>query len=86
MPQQDGETLVVLTADHETGGMTFQKQKAEGDSLEIFWTTDYHTGTPVPLMAYGPKATEFMGWRDNTYVGQKIAELLQVGELPILID
>ena len=82
--RQDGETLVVLTADHETGGMTMQRQIAEGDSLEIFWTTDYHTGIPVPLMAYGPQATEFMGWRDNTYVGIKLAELLGVGELPIL--
>lgn len=82
--QRDGETLVVLTADHETGGMTMQRQIAEGDSLEIFWTTDYHTGVPVPLMAYGPKATEFMGWRDNTYVGIKLAELLGLGELPVV--
>ncbi len=82
--QKDGETLVVLTADHETGGMTLQRQKAEGDSLEIYWTTGYHTGTPVPLMAYGPHAVEFSGWRDNTYVGQKMAELLSVGQLPVL--
>lgn len=82
--QKDGETLVVLTADHETGGMTLQRQIAGGDSLEIFWTTDYHTGIPVPLMAFGPHATEFMGWRDNTYVGIKIAELLGLGELPLL--
>lgn len=82
--QQDGETLVVLTADHETGGMTLQRQKADGDSLEIYWTTGYHTGIPVPLMAYGPQATEFMGWRDNTYVGQKLSELLEVGTLPQL--
>lgn len=84
--REDGETLVVLTADHETGGMTLQRQHAEGDSLEIYWTTSYHTGTPVPLMAYGPRALEFMGWRDNTYVGQKLSELLQVGELPVLLE
>ncbi|MFD2532321.1 alkaline phosphatase [Gracilimonas halophila] len=84
--REDGETLVVLTADHETGGMTLQQQYADGDSLEIYWTTSYHTGTPVPLMAYGPRALEFMGWRDNTYVGQKLSELLQVGELPVLLE
>ncbi|MEX2604377.1 MAG: alkaline phosphatase [Gracilimonas sp.] len=84
--QQDGETLVVLTSDHETGGMTLQRQRAAGDSLEIFWTSGSHTGTPVPLMAYGPNALEFMGWRDNTYVGKKMAELLKLGELPILIE
>lgn len=80
--RQDGQTLVVITADHETGGMTLQRQRAEGDSLEIYWTTGYHTGIPVPLMAYGPQATEFMGWRDNTYVGKRMAELLNLGSLP----
>lgn len=84
--REDGETLVVLTADHETGGMTLQRQQAEGDSVEIYWTSGYHTGTPVPLMAYGPQALEFMGWRDNTYVGHKLSELLKVGELPILLE
>ncbi|MBD3615830.1 MAG: alkaline phosphatase [Gracilimonas sp.] len=84
--QQDGETLVVLTADHETGGMTMLRQADTGDSLEVYWVTDYHTGIPVPLMAYGPQALEFMGWRDNTYIGQKLAELLGVGELPILME
>ncbi|MEX0720363.1 MAG: alkaline phosphatase [Balneolaceae bacterium] len=84
--QQDGETLVVLTADHETGGMNLQKQQENGEKLEITWSTDYHTGTPVPLLAYGPGALEFMGWRDNTYIGQKLTELLGIGELPVLID
>jgi alkaline phosphatase len=84
--EQDGETLVILTADHETGGMTLQRELAAGDSLEIYWTTDYHTAIPVPMMAYGPHATEFMGWRDNTYIGKKIAELLGFPELPILIE
>ncbi|MEX0857662.1 MAG: alkaline phosphatase [Balneolaceae bacterium] len=79
---QDGETLVIITADHETGGMTMQRQQNNGKELEVYWTTGSHTGIPVPLMAYGPQALEFMGWRDNTYVGQKLSELLQVGELP----
>ncbi|MDR9418926.1 alkaline phosphatase [Gracilimonas sp.] len=84
--QQDGETLVIVTADHETGGMTLQRQTAEGDSLEIFWTSGYHTGVPVPIAAYGPYATEFMGWQDNTEVGQKMSELLGVGSLPIYLE
>jgi len=82
--QKDGETLVVLTADHETGGMTLQREVAEGDSLEIYWTTGYHTGTPVPVMAFGPRDTEFMGWQDNTGVGKKIAQLLNFDQFPLL--
>lgn len=78
----DGETLVVLTADHETGGMAMQRQLKEGKVLEIVWTTEHHTGIPVPLMAYGPHALEFMGWRDNTYVGRTISRLLQLDDLP----
>lgn len=81
---ENGETLVVLTADHETGGMTLQKQHSSGNVMEIQWTTGGHTGIPVPLMAYGPGAAEFMGWRDNTYVGQKIVELLELGEFPVV--
>lgn len=73
---QDGETLVILTADHETGGMTLQRQHENGEELEIYWTTEQHTGTPVPLLAYGPRALEFMGWRSNTYVGNKMMEIL----------
>lgn len=84
--REDGETLVVVTADHETGGMTLLQQQKEGKEMEIYWPTDYHTGTPVPLMAYGPQAESFMGWRDNVYVGQKLADILNVGTLPTLMD
>lgn len=76
--REDGETLVVLTADHETGGMTLQNQIAEGDSVEVFWTTGSHTGTPVPLFAYGPGSLEFTGWRDNTEIPDIIKELLKL--------
>lgn len=84
--QQDGETLVVLTADHETGGMTLQRALAEGDSLEIFWTSGYHTGTPVPLFAYGPGSVDFSGWRDNTEIGKMIARKLKLESLPLILE
>ncbi|SMO35872.1 alkaline phosphatase [Gracilimonas mengyeensis] len=83
--EQDGETLVVFTADHETGGLTLLDQTAS-DSLQVYWATTHHSGVPVPLMAYGPQAQEFMGWMDNTEVGIKLARLLQVGDLPILSE
>jgi alkaline phosphatase len=76
--KENGETLVILTADHETGGMTLQKEVAEGDSVEVFWTSGSHTGTPVPLFAYGPGSLEFTGWRDNTEIPNIIKELLEL--------
>lgn len=41
---QDGETLVVVTADHETGGITYD---AEND--EYYYTSGSHTGVNVPV-------------------------------------
>ncbi len=79
---QDGETLVILTADHETGGMAINAHYDRRDEVEIAWTTTGHTGVPVPLMAYGPHAIEFTGWLENIEVGQKVAQLFGVGTLP----
>ncbi len=84
--QENGETLVVLTADHETGGMTINSHYDRRDEVEIAWTTTGHTGVPVPLLAYGPHAIEFTGWQENTEVGIKVAELLGVGTLPHIIE
>lgn len=82
---QDGETLVVLTADHETGGMTMQDSESE-EELTITWTTGSHTGIPIPMMAYGPHAIEFTGWWENTEVGIKLAQLLGLNEFPVIIE
>lgn len=82
--QEDGETLVVLTADHETGGMTMLNSSDDAKKLRVEWVTDYHTGIPVVLMAYGPHAIQFSGWNDNTDIGIKIAELMNFGEFPTI--
>ncbi len=82
---EDGETLVVLTADHETGGMTMQYSESD-EELTIVWTTGSHTGIPIPMMAYGPHAIEFSGWWENTEVGIKIARLLGLKDFPVIIE
>tara|TARA_R110000868_G_scaffold304437_30_gene565542 strand:- start:4153 stop:5277 length:1125 start_codon:yes stop_codon:yes gene_type:complete len=84
--KENGETLVVVTADHETGGMTLNAPYGTREKVEIAWTTGGHTGVPVPLMAYGPHAIEFTGWWENAEVGQKVAELFGVGNLPSVIE
>jgi alkaline phosphatase len=81
----DGETLVILTADHETGGMNILSGSTQ-ENITIVWTTEHHTGIPVPIMAYGPKAINFTGWWDNTEIGIKIAELSGLGVLPQIIE
>jgi alkaline phosphatase len=66
-----GDTLVVVTADHETGGMriteTADKKRMRGE-----WSTTDHTGAAVPVFAYGPGANAFAGFQDNTDVGKKL--------------
>lgn len=42
--EEDGETLVLITADHETGGLTYD---AENDSY--YWTSGSHTNVNVPV-------------------------------------
>lgn len=81
----DGETLVVLTADHETGGMTLQATSGF-DEMTIAWTSGSHTGIPVPVMAYGPHAIQFSGWWQNVEIGRKVAELTGWGTLPMVIE
>jgi alkaline phosphatase len=60
------ETLIIVTADHETGGLSVLGYTA-GDPLPaVSWSTDYHTGIPVPLYATGPGSLSMRTVADNT--------------------
>jgi alkaline phosphatase len=73
---KDGETLVIITADHETGGLTLlDVDTSTGMVLGNFSTND-HTGISVPVFAYGPGARLFLGTYQNTGIFNKIVELL----------
>ncbi len=84
----DGETLVVITADHETGGMAIVEgtHDESGLPITIDWANGGHTGVPVPVFAYGPHAEEFMGWYDNTDIPKKIANILHIDDFPRIIS
>lgn len=71
---EDEETLLVITADHETGGLQILKQ--EDDSVIIQWGTGRHTGVPVGVYAYGPGAHLFNGVMDNTEIHYKLLEAI----------
>jgi alkaline phosphatase len=74
--QRDGGILVLVTADHETGGLSFFD--AGAGRLEASWATRQHSGVPVPLFAYGPGAGRFTGLHDNTEISRLIAEVLGI--------
>ncbi len=63
---RDGNTLVVVTADHETGGMAITGGSFENKEVEAAFTTGNHTAAMVPVFSYGPGAEKFSGIIDNT--------------------
>lgn len=73
--KQNGETLVVVTADHETGGLTLTDGNIKGKIIEAKFSTDHHSGVMVPVFAYGPGAEKFMGIYQNTDVFEKMMSL-----------
>lgn len=79
---KDQHTLVIVTADHETGGLTLVQGTLNASRLVPKWSTKNHSGIPVPLYAYGPGAEAFMGTLDNTDIPRKIARLLRIQEFP----
>ena len=79
---KDKRTLVVVTADHECGGMAINGGSLDGKNLNIGWTTKGHTGVPVPIYAFGPKAEQFTGLHDNTDIPRILARLLDIDNFP----
>lgn len=65
--ERDGETLVIVTADHETGGYAINPGSTV-DSLIPAFSTDQATGSLIPVFAYGPGAEYFRGIYDNTSI------------------
>jgi len=79
--RRDRHTLVLFTADHETGGLLLLNA-SPGEPIEVRWGTTGHTATPVPLYAYGPGAEHLAGARNNTEVAPILAELLGLHLMP----
>ncbi len=79
---KDGHTLVVVTADHETGGLIIKKGNKPKQDISLNWATKSHSASPVPLYAFGPAAEMFAGVYDNTEIPKKFAKLLGIKAFP----
>ncbi len=75
---KDGQTLVVITADHETGGMTVHGGNLESGTVVCNFSTKDHSGTMVPVYAFGPRSEQFTGFMDNTDIFWKIKKLMDM--------
>lgn len=76
--RKKGNTLVIVTADHETGGMTLPDGDLKTNTVKSAFSTKNHSGVMVPVFAFGPGAEEFMGFMDNVDFKNKIARLLRL--------
>ncbi|RMD71272.1 MAG: alkaline phosphatase [Bacteroidetes bacterium] len=81
--KKDGHTLVVVTADHETGGFSINPGSTMDTTVAGFssfydkeHTKGAHTAVMVPVFAYGPGAELFRGIYENTAIHDKIRQAL----------
>ncbi|MFC4212314.1 alkaline phosphatase [Pedobacter lithocola] len=73
---KDGETLVIVTADHETGGLSLLDADNKNGKITGNFSTDDHTNIMVPVFAYGPHADDFRGVYPNNQIFNKIMKVL----------
>jgi alkaline phosphatase len=80
----DRHTLVVITADHETGGLVVNGGSNKGADSEItaHWASKGHSAVPVGVFAFGPGASRFSGVYDNTQIPVEMARLLNIQPFP----
>jgi alkaline phosphatase len=78
--EKDGNTLVLITADHETGGLTLPTSDIESDEpyseAGHAYSSIGHTSTMVPVYAYGKGAEKFTGVYENTAIYHKLLSVL----------
>ena len=71
-----GETLVVFTSDHETGGLAAVADFNNYPKMQIRWSTKNHTAAVVPLFARGPGAEYFADVHRNWEIGYRLKKLI----------
>ena len=82
---QNPDTLVIATADHETGGLLIESSSPTdytAPEVKFSFNTGIgygsHTGVPVPVYAYGPGSENFTGTLDNTDIFYAILEAVKM--------
>ena len=74
--EKDGNTLVIISADHETGALALRDGNIKEGKMKAMFVSKGHTPIMVPLFAYGPQSKLFGGVQENSDVSNKILQLL----------
>jgi len=81
-------TLIIVTADHETGGMRLNRdgkgsyrqdgafQMPNGSSFWVDWSTTSHTPDPIPVTAQGPFSEMLSGEYPLTRIFEAMSAML----------
>jgi len=80
------DTLVLVVADHETGGPHLLEGEYDDGEVVVRWAHGYHSSQLVPIFAFGPGSDAFSGVFDNTAFSVRIAALLGLENFPNLAD
>jgi alkaline phosphatase len=76
--EKNRETLIVTTADHETGGLTLTRGNLNEHKVTADFSTSDHTAVMVPIFSYGPCAERFSGIHENTFFLDEFVKSLRI--------
>ena len=74
--EKDKNTTVVITADHETGGLSIVDGNLEDSKVINKYVSEDHTATMVPIFSFGPYSSLFNGIYDNTEIFDKLEAII----------
>ncbi len=80
----NGETLVLVTADHETGGFTLGPDGDDYNKIKPSFSTKSHSATMIPVFAYGPNAEDFGGIYENNEIYHKMKSAISKEESTVV--
>jgi len=70
--EKNKNTLVIVLADHETGGFTLAANGDDYNSIKPVFSTGGHSTTLIPVLAFGPGANNFKGIYQNNEVFNRL--------------
>ena len=76
--KENGNTLIIVTADHETGGLTLPGGNLAEKRVSANFGSKNHTAVMVPVFSYGPGAERFSGIHENTFFFNEFSDLLDL--------
>ena len=75
--KKDKNTVVVVTADHETGGAAIVRGDLSSSTIKNRFATPNHTASMVPVFSFGPNAHLFKGIYENTEIFNKLLSIVE---------